>query len=173
MISNEGTLSRFLLNSETKCSEIPQRLKNTLVLMEYIMRKKTVVVVTLLGVVFAFGVVRLSLRKTLDTSVHSGNIEATIKPDLNYPYLGIWKTHPTDNFGVIIDKVSDGEYSVSYFGPGGRFRPGTWMPNTTLVNDSSYRIIDKDVIEINKVFEFIRYYRVSDDQQVDNQASKY
>ncbi len=135
--------------------------------------KKTVVVVILLGVVFAFWVVRLSLRKTLDTSVHSGNIEATIKPDLNYPYLGIWKTHPTDNFGVIIDKVSDGEYSVSYFGPGGRFRPGTWMPNTTLVNDSSYRIIDKDVIEINKVFEFIRYYRVSDDQQVDNQASKY
>ena len=62
--------------------------------MEYIMRKRTVVVVILLAVVFAFWVVRLSLRKTRDTSVHSGNIEATIKPDLNYPYLGIWKTHP-------------------------------------------------------------------------------
>ena len=73
-----------------------------------------------------------------------------------------------------MDKVSDGEYSVSFFGPGGRLRPGTWMPNTTLVNDSSYRIIDKDVIEINKGFEFIRYYRVSNDQQaIDNQASKY
>ncbi|MFQ5640604.1 MAG: hypothetical protein ACE5IR_21710 [bacterium] len=130
------------------------------------MRKKFIVVsAILLCVILAFWAIRLSIRKTIDTAKHSGNIYSSIKQDPKYPYVGIWKTDSTVNFGIIIDEASTDQYSVSFFGPGGRFKPGTWMPNTTVINDSSYRIIDKDIIEINKGFGFTRYYRMSNVEQ--------
>ena len=134
------------------------------------MRKVFIIVaVILLCVILAFWAIRLSIRETIYTAKHSGNIYTSIKQDPRYPYVGIWKTDSTVNFGIIIEQASDDKYSVSFFGPGGRFKPGTWMPTTTIIDDSTYRIVDKDVIEINKGFGFTRYYRMSNVEQRENE----
>jgi len=93
------------------------------------------------------GFVKWSVSKVLDRDVHSRNIE-TPSHDPSYPYVGIWKREPENQYGVIIEKAGDDMYSVSFFGPGGRFKPGKWTPNTKITGDPKYRIIDKDTIDI-------------------------
>ena len=95
----------------------------------------------------------------MDRSVNSKNIECPLY-NSQYPYVGIWKTSLDDNFGIIIEKAKDEMYSISFFGPGGRFQPGKWMPNTKVKDDPKYTIIDKDTIE----FSSNRYYRVENEE---------
>ncbi|MGZ5035816.1 MAG: hypothetical protein ACXWG1_02745 [Usitatibacter sp.] len=76
-----------------------------------------------------------------------------------HPYAGFWKQPGcADRFGLAI--APEGSlYSVSFCGPGGCFAPGTYRPNTKLVGDPGYRIIDKDTIEVSTALGFSKYVR--------------
>jgi len=55
------------------------------------------------------------------------------------------KKNCSDNYGLVIEKDRDGLYSVSFCGPGGCMKPETI---TYLANDSAYRVIDENTIEV-------------------------
>lgn len=63
-------------------------------------------------------------------------------------YTGFWKSNCRDAFGLQIMPVNAEEYSVSFCGPGGCFEPGTYRPNTTLLNDPNYKIINSKEIHV-------------------------
>jgi hypothetical protein len=78
----------------------------------------------------------------------------------SHPFAGFWKEPGcVDNFGLAIAPAEAGTYSVSFCGPGGCFKPGTYRPNTSLVGDSNYRILDKDTIEVLGRDGFSKYVR--------------
>jgi len=91
--------------------------------------------------------------------------ELTAIPTVDFPYAGFWKTNDcTASYGLAIAPAgSPGLYSVSFCGPGGCFEPGTYRPNTTLMNDEKYWVIDLDTIEVGGCGErtglFTRYVR--------------
>jgi hypothetical protein len=70
-----------------------------------------------------------------------------LHPTVQMPFIGFWKVNKHQQFGVAIADAGKGMYSISFCGPGGCFEPGEWTPNTTIVNDSHYRIIDENTIE--------------------------
>ena len=41
-------------------------------------------------------------------------------------------------------------YSVSFCGPGGCFEPGTYRPNTPIVGDPEYQVIDSNTLGISR-----------------------
>src|SRR5882724_2084247 len=63
-------------------------------------------------------------------------------------FTGFWKANCTDAFGVQIKKQTGNLFSVSFCGPGGCFAPGEWMPNTPIVTDPKYRILNATTLEI-------------------------
>ena len=100
----------------------------------------------------------------------AGPLELTHKPELlaiatpDFPYAGFWKPHDcTPAFGLAIaPTTSKGVYSVSFCGPGGCFQPGTYRPNTRLLGDDKYWVIDMDTIEVLKCdgsTQAVRYVR--------------
>ncbi|MBE5313807.1 MAG: hypothetical protein H4O13_00205 [Xanthomonadales bacterium] len=87
--------------------------------------------------------------------------EQAAVPTEAHPYAGFWKEGScAAEFGLAI-APADERYSVSFCGPGGCFAPGTYRPNTKLVDDQQYRIIDNDTIEVTGVDGFARYVRCS------------
>ena len=86
--------------------------------------------------------------------------EKAAVPSTTHPYAGFWKQPGcADRFGLAIAPAEGALYSVSFCGPGGCFERGTYRPNTKLVGDSAYRIIDKDTIEVRTAVGFSRYVR--------------
>ena len=65
-------------------------------------------------------------------------------PDL----IGFWKGRCSDAFGVQIKQQAANLYSVSFCGPGGCFEPGTWQPNTPIVGDPHYRLINSATLAL-------------------------
>lgn len=99
-------------------------------------------------------------RDSLDHSKNSQNIVAYLKPDKSFPFIGFWKRDCKDTAGLAIDKADDGKYSVSHCTSTDCYKPGTEMPNTTLIDDPRYRIIDKNTIEIQIADDYYwRYNR--------------
>lgn len=94
-----------------------------------------------------------------DPGKDSSNITKSLVKDPAYPFIGFWKNHCNEGFGLAIDKAGDGFYSVSFCGPGGCFKPGTYRPNTKLLGDSSYKIIDDDTIQVQGVDGYTSYKR--------------
>lgn len=72
-------------------------------------------------------------------------------PTVSHPYSGFWadEGHCDEGFGLVIAPAAPNMYSVSFCGPGGCFDPGTYRPNTPLVGDSSYQLIDLDTIDVS------------------------
>lgn len=104
-------------------------------------------------VLFAFQAIPLS---------HNSNtreIVPNLQPTEEMPYVGFWKPNRFMPHGIAIAPAQDGFYSVSFCGPGGCFKPGKWRPNTKLVNDPQYRIIDIDTIQILGKSEVNTYHR--------------
>src|SRR5688572_12681710 len=63
----------------------------------------------------------------------------------SHPYAGFWKDgHCDDEFGLSIAPAGSNSYSVSFCGPGGCFEPGTYRPNTSIVGDPDYKVIDSN-----------------------------
>lgn len=87
--------------------------------------------------------------------------ELAAVPSATHPYAGFWKeVNCEDSFGLAISPADRSEfYSVSFCGPGGCFKPGTYRPNTALAGDRAYRIVDKDTIDVEGRNGFSRYVR--------------
>jgi len=79
---------------------------------------------------------------------------AVASPD--YPLAGFWKAHDcTAAWGLAISPTGKPQtYSVSFCGPGGCFKPGTYRPDTTLWNDEKYWVIDLNTIEVGGCGKF-------------------
>jgi hypothetical protein len=97
----------------------------------------------------AIGTSALSSAQAPNLS-HRPELLAFATPD--FPYAGFWKPHDcTPSFGLAISPTTrKGVYSVSFCGPSGCFEPGTYRPNTRLVGDDKYWVIDMDTIEVLK-----------------------
>jgi hypothetical protein len=115
-----------------------------------------IVIVVVLCILLCIAGFIVWLRQNGDFSVNDRNIKSPA-PDPEYPYIGIWKTNPKNRFGVIIEKADNGMYSVSFFARG-RFKPGKWKPNTPIIGDPDYAIINKNTIYI-KMNKFHRMPR--------------
>jgi len=99
-------------------------------------------------------------RDSLDHSKNSQNIVTYLKPDKSFPFIGFWKRDCKDTSGLAIDKTDDGKYSVSHCTSTYCYKPGTEMPNTSLIDDPRCRIIDRNTIEIQIAGDYYwRYYR--------------
>jgi hypothetical protein len=86
--------------------------------------------------------------------------EKAAVPTAQHPYAGFWKSDDcSDRFGLAISPAGQGMYAVSFCGPGGCFKPGTYRPNTKLVGDPNYRVLDKDTIEVRGALGFSKYVR--------------
>lgn len=92
----------------------------------------------------------------------SDNIAGSLMPQATHPYVGFWKVTCSDKYGLAIAPSSDRLYSVSFCGPSGCFKPGTYRSNTPLVGDSDYKIIDTNTIDVLTNEGFVRYYRCAD-----------
>jgi hypothetical protein len=79
---------------------------------------------------------------TSDLTVTSRTIHLSGKldPTPDHPYLGFWKHSCSEDFGLAIAAAGPNLYSVSFCGKAGCFRPGTYVPNTTLVGDRNYKV---------------------------------
>jgi hypothetical protein len=64
-------------------------------------------------------------------------------------FTGFWKVNCTDAFGVQIKKQAANLFSVSFCGPGGCFAPGEWTPNTPILGDPKYRVINATTLDIS------------------------
>jgi hypothetical protein len=95
----------------------------------------------------------------------SREAELTAIASADFPYAGFWKANDcTDRWGLAISPAGKpGLYSVSFCGPGGCFEPGTYRPNTRLVNDEKYWVIAPNTIEVGGcgklAYQFTRYVR--------------
>lgn len=95
----------------------------------------------------------------------TGQTQRTLLPapvaSASHPLAGFWKDgHCDDEFGLAIAPAGPNLYSVSFCGPGGCFEPGTYRPNTPIVGDSEYRVMDDNTISVStKDGEFQRYSR--------------
>jgi hypothetical protein len=78
-------------------------------------------------------------------------------------FTGFWKVNCTDAFGVQIKKQPANLFSVSFCGPGGCFAPGEWLPNTPIVGDPKYRVLNPTTIEIRHEQGWTRYTRCTTD----------
>lgn len=63
-------------------------------------------------------------------------------------FAGFWKGTCSDAFGVQIKKQAANLFSVSFCGPGGCDEPGTWKPNTPILGDPHYRVINPATLEV-------------------------
>jgi uncharacterized RDD family membrane protein YckC len=102
----------------------------------------------------------LKKKDSVDHTKNSQIIAASLKPDKSFPFIGFWKKDCKDHVGLAIDKTDDGKYSVSFCTSTDCKKPGTDMPNTRLIDDPRYRIINKDAIDVAIVGDYYwHYYR--------------
>lgn len=102
----------------------------------------------------------LKKKDSLDHTKNSQNITSFLKPDKSFPLIGFWKKDCKDSVGLAIDKTVDGKYSVSYCTSTDCEKPGTEMPNTSLIDDPRYRVINENTIEFLIADNYAwRYYR--------------
>ena len=95
-----------------------------------------------------------------DSSRNSANAVNTLHLDPGYPLAGFWKNDCSERFGLLVEPSNEeGKYSVSFCGPSGCFKPGTYRPNTTIVGDAHYRILDNNSMEVQTKIGFDRYIR--------------
>lgn len=89
-------------------------------------------------------------------------IMGQLELDESHPFIGLWRDHCSDPFGLAIDRAGDNLYSVSFCGPGGCFEPGTYRPNTPIVGDPYHRVIDTDTIDVSSINGFDTYHRCAE-----------
>lgn len=102
-----------------------------------------------------------SLKFGFDTTHDEDRIaEKTAIPSETHPLAGFWKTDPNDSFGLAIAPADGNLYSVSFCGPGGCFKPGTYRPNTPLVGDEDYQVVSQDTLRVRGNDGWSTYIRV-------------
>src|SRR5207302_6570961 len=78
-------------------------------------------------------------------------------------FTGFWKVNCSDAFGVQIKEQPGNSFSVSFCGPGGCFRPGEWMPNTPIIGDPKYRVINATTLDTERQDGWDRYTKCTMD----------
>jgi hypothetical protein len=96
---------------------------------------------------------------TDDPGKSSKNISGFLMEDPEYPLIGFWKRNCNNDFGIAIDKTGNSHYSISFCGPGGCFKPGTYRPDSRIYGDSNYEVVSENRIEIKGMDGFSTYYR--------------
>jgi hypothetical protein len=102
-------------------------------------------VVALGAVVFTLVSIKLGNDPTSDPDRIA---EKTAIPSEAHPLAGFWKYDANDNFGLAIAPAEGNLYSVSFCGPGGCFKPGTYRPNTPIAGDGDYQVVTNDTIRV-------------------------
>ncbi len=98
---------------------------------------------------------RLTSRHDLDHIA-----EKLAVPSQSHPLAGFWKSGDcSDDFGLAIAPAGKGLYSISFCGPGGCFVPGTYRPNSPIVGDPSYRVVNNNTIDVDRRDGFARSIR--------------
>jgi len=97
---------------------------------------------------------------TSDLTVTSRTIylSGKLDPTPDHPYSGLWKHSCSEDFGLAIAAAGPNLYSVSFCGKAGCFRPGTYVPNTTLVGDRNYRVESPSRIAVKGMGEQFDVY---------------
>lgn len=97
---------------------------------------------------------------THDSSRSSANAAQSLNRDPTYPLTGFWKGSCAEDFGLLIEPTKEAAtYSISFCGPGGCFKPGTYRPNSLIAGDPMYRIVDAETIEVQAGDRFLKYIR--------------
>lgn len=105
-----------------------------------------------------------ALSKQQSTSDANENSTPAYQPPRTHVegnFTGFWKKNCSDQFGIQIAPFSGNKYSVSFCGPGGCFEPGEWRPNTTLVGDGSYQVINSNHIRLSAQDGWSEYIKCS------------
>ncbi|HEY1140040.1 MAG TPA: hypothetical protein VGE88_07530 [Lysobacter sp.] len=78
-----------------------------------------------------------------------------------HPLAGFWKDgHCDEDFGLFIAPAGGRLYSISFCGPGGCFAPGTYRPNTSIVDDAEFRVTGANELYVGgKDGSYQRYIR--------------
>lgn len=75
-------------------------------------------------------------------------IEENAVQSKSHPFAGFWKNKGcNDNFGWAIGPAGKNLYYISFCGPGGCFAEGTYRPNTTIIDDEKYNVVDENTID--------------------------
>ncbi|HLO65537.1 MAG TPA: hypothetical protein VK188_00860 [Holophaga sp.] len=106
------------------------------------------------------GLLLLGLLSCESNVVNDRSIERLATPSPEFPLAGFWKIDPKDEFGLAIFPAGSGYYSISFCGPGGCFKPGTYRPNSRIVGDPSYVVVNDDAIKVSTSDGFQLYRRV-------------
>ena len=99
----------------------------------------------------------------VESSETSSTMPSKLSPSSDHPLTGFWRSDCADAFGLAVQPAGPAEYSVSFCGPGGCFEPGTYRPNSRIVDDPEYRITDANTIDVRGRDGFTTYYRCAKD----------
>jgi hypothetical protein len=106
----------------------------------------------------AVAVVGCEAESGIDYGMNSANVGEHLRRDEDYPFVGFWKLHPSDNSGLVINASKEGTYTVWSCSPRGSTE--TWLSPTTLVGDENFNVIDENTIEVaDKNGDFQTYVR--------------
>ena len=109
-------------------------------------------------IVFTLASANLGIDTTHDPN---RTAEKSAVPSESHPMTGFWKSSPNDNFGLAIAPAEGKLYSVSFCGPGSCFKPGTYRPDTSLVDDKDYQVTSADSLLVNGQGGWSTYQRAA------------
>lgn len=98
------------------------------------------------------------IRNPPDPNWH---VEKSAKPSKNHPLGGFWKRKSHHEFGLAIGPAGKGKYYISFCGPGGCFEKGTYRSISSIIDDSGYKVIDMNNIEVRVKRKFQKYTRAT------------
>jgi hypothetical protein len=78
-------------------------------------------------------------------------------------FTGFWKSNCENPFGLQIMPTKDGQYSVSFCGPGGCFKPGAYRANTKIKDDPAYQVVDATHIKVQGSDGWSDYAKCTDE----------
>ena len=73
------------------------------------------------------------------------------------PFEGYWQTSCSHNSGILIMYAGGTEFSIQFCSGEGCSDPGKYKPNTSIINDPDYEIIDDTHMKIKDHFGFRTY----------------
>jgi len=87
------------------------------------------------------------------------HVEKEARPTKTHPLGGFWKKNPNHDHGLAIGPAENEKYFISFCGPGGCFKKGTYRANSTIEGDPHYKIVDENTIEVEGKKGFSKYVR--------------
>ncbi|MBP6528551.1 MAG: hypothetical protein KA260_00425 [Burkholderiales bacterium] len=85
------------------------------------------------------------------------------QPDRTKNFTGLWKEKCDDTHGLHIAHAgADGKYSISFCGPGGCFKPGTYRDDSFITSDKNYKVVSDTEIGVRgRGDQYASYVRCS------------